>query len=225
MDPSLLEESHRVIEELSGMRPRAVVLTGREGFFSAGVDLKVAPTLDAAGQRAMVAGVNRLFGGWYSLPHPVVCAVNGHAIAGGLILALCGDYRVCSTVGKLGLTELRAGIPYPAAAIAVVNAELAPRAARLLVLGADLIDPATALELGCVDEQAAPEEVLPRALAHARELAKLPPAAYGQIKRQLRKEAIARIERAISGEDDPLLDSWLSPETADAASATLQGER
>src|SRR5207237_420200 len=83
-----------------------------------GVDLKVGPTLDSEGQRALVDGINRLFAGWYSFPRPVVCAVNGHAVAGGMILALCGDYRVGSTEGKLGLTELRVGIAYPSNAIA-----------------------------------------------------------------------------------------------------------
>ena len=98
-------------------RAAVVVITGRDGFFSAGVDLKVAPQLDADGQRAMVTGINRLFGRWYGFPRPLVCAVNGHAIAGGLILALCGDHRVGARQGKLGVTELRAGIPYPAVAM------------------------------------------------------------------------------------------------------------
>src|SRR3954449_4665442 len=140
MDLDLLRVANVAREELQASRPGAVVLTGRDGFFSAGVDLKAAPTLGPAEQREMVDGINRLFAGWYAFPRPVVCAVNGHAIAGGLILALCGDYRVCSTEGRIGLTELRAGIPFPAAAIVAVRRELTAQAARQLVLGADLID-------------------------------------------------------------------------------------
>jgi enoyl-CoA hydratase len=138
LDLELLEQGRAVLDELRTAEPGAVVLTGRERFFSAGVDLKLVPTLDERSQRAMVAGINRLFGGWYSFPRPVVCAVNGHAIAGGLILALCGDYRVVGTEGRFGLTELRAGVPYPAVAITVVLAELDSWAARQLVLGAGL---------------------------------------------------------------------------------------
>src|SRR5215212_2483711 len=141
MDLELLDAANAAREELGSASPGAVVLTGRDGFFSAGVDLKAVPTLSAREQRDMVAGINRLFAGWYSFPRPVVCAVNGHAIAGGLILALCADYRVGSTAGKLGLTELRAGIPYPAAAMVVVRRELSAQTARLLVLRAELIDP------------------------------------------------------------------------------------
>ena len=222
LDLGLLEEGRRAIEELRGEEPGAVVLTGRDGFFSAGVDLKLAPTLDADGQRQMVAGINRLFLGWYGFPRPVVCAVNGHAIAGGLILALCGDYRLASTQGKLGLTELRAGIPYPAVAMAAVRAELTPAAARVLVLRAHLIEPLEAVQLGVVDELAEPDEVVPRALELAGELAALPRTAYDLIKRQLRGGAVAAMERLAA--DDPLERGWVGDEAGDAAAGILRGD-
>src|SRR5436309_12929302 len=114
LDLSLLDEGHGVLAELEAAEPGAVVLTGRDGFFSAGVDLKVVPALDAADQREMVAGINRLFAGWYGFPRPGVCAVNGHAIAGGLTLALCGDHRVGAPAGRSGLAGLAGGVPYPA---------------------------------------------------------------------------------------------------------------
>ena len=220
LDLSLLDEGHGVLADLGAAEPGAVVLTGRDGFFSAGVDLKLVPTLDAAAQRAMVGGINRLFAGWYSFERPVVCAVNGHAIAGGLILALCGDHRVCATgEAKLGLTELRAGIPYPAAALAIVRAELTPQAARRLALHADLVDPPRALELGLVDELAEPDEVLDRALELADELAALPHDAYAKVKRQVRGATISQLERV---DEDPLLDGWISTETQSAAEAILE---
>ena len=62
----------------------------------------------------------------YALPCPVVAAVTGHAIAGGLVLALCADYRIASTAGRYGLTEIKVGVPYPQAAIMAVRSELAP---------------------------------------------------------------------------------------------------
>jgi enoyl-CoA hydratase len=220
MDLDLLAEGATVCERLERDQPDAVVLTGREGFFSAGVDLKLAPTLTGAAQRDMVAGINRLFAGWYAFSRPLVCAVNGHAIAGGMILALCGDHRVCTTQAKLGLTELRAGIPYPAAAIEVVRAELSPQAARLLVLGADLITPQRALELGVVDELGAPGDVVPRAMEAAAALAALPRDAYPRVKRQLRGPAIAAIERAVA--DDPVRSGWISDEASDAAAGILE---
>ena len=222
MDLELLAEGHGVLGELTAAAPNAVVLTGREGFFSAGVDLKLAPTLDPSGQREMVEGINRLFAGWYGLPFPVVCAVNGHAIAGGLILALCGDHRVGVERGaKLGLTELKAGVGYPAVALAVVKAELAPPAARRLALRAHLVGPEEAERLGVLDELAPPEELLDRALDRAHELGALPPAAYARVKRQVRGETLDWIEARVERGDDPLLDGWIGAEAGGAAASIL----
>src|SRR5213593_89420 len=147
LDLSLLEEGHGVLADLGAAEPGAVVLTGRDGFFSAGVDLKLVPTLDAAAQRAMV---------------------------GGMILALCGDHRVGARTGRYGLTELAVGVPYPVVALAVVRGELTAPAARRLALGAELVGPEEAFALGVFDELVAPEDVLPRALEAAERLAKLP---------------------------------------------------
>jgi enoyl-CoA hydratase len=223
LDLDLLAEGHEVRERLAREEPAAVVLIGRDRFFSAGLDLKEAPTLSPPQQRATVDGINRLFLGWYAFPRPVVAAVNGHAVAGGLILALCADHRVCASEGQLGLTELRAGLPYPLAAISVVRAELTPAAARRLVLGASLIDPPEALALGVVDELRPADEVLPRAVEVATEMATLPRATYSVVKRQLRGPAIDALERALGGgAGDPALAAWVGANTSSAVAGILR---
>jgi enoyl-CoA hydratase len=222
LDLDLLEEGARVMEELAAADPGAVVITGREGFFSAGVDLRLAPTLDAEAQAHMVHGINRLFAGWYSFPRPVICAVNGHAIAGGLILALCGDHRVATDGGgRFGLTEVRAGIPYPRAAIAIVRAELDSPAARRLVLGGELVGAQEALALGLVDEVCDDADLLPRALALAADRASLPREAYARIKRQLRGDTIALAQASLEDGEDPVSGGWLGAETARASAQIL----
>ncbi len=226
LDLELLEEGARARDELAAASPGAVVITGRDGFFSAGVDLKLAPTLDAEAQRGMVTGINRLFAGWYGFPRPVICAVNGHAIAGGLILALCGDQRVGAREGKLGLTEVAAGIPYPRAAIAIVRAELSAASARRLVLGGELVEPEDALRLGLVDELQDAPDVVPRALALAAARARLPREAHERIKLQLRGETIALARKAVSeAGEDPLSGGWLGEETARASAGILDRGR
>jgi enoyl-CoA hydratase len=222
LDLELLHEARATADELTTSGPGAVVLTGRDAFFSAGLDLKLVPTLDARGRREMVDGVNRLMAAWYSFPRPLVCAVNGHAIAGGMIIALCGDYRVGCTQGKLGLTELRAGVPYPAVPIAIVRAELSPAAARVLTLRAHLVDPEEGLSLGLVDELTAPEDVLERALVVAGEMAQLPAKAYWDTKRELRGDTIELITRVLE-HGDPLVDSWLEGGSPTAGVALLRG--
>jgi enoyl-CoA hydratase len=226
LDPDLLQQGQAVAEELRGAEPAAVVIVGRERFFSAGVDLKLVPQLDADGHRAMVEGINHLFLAWYSFPRPVVCAVNGHAIAGGLILALCGDYRVCARGdAKLGLTELRAGIPYPSAAMAIVKAELEPSAVRVLALGAELVGPDAALQLGMVDELADPDDVLPRAVEVAEGYAALPRGAYARVKDQVRGAAVSALREVVESGGDPMLAGWVGDETAEASAAILDAPR
>ena len=204
---------------------RAIVVTGTGACFSAGLDLKQVPRYSPAEQRAMVAVVNRMISTLYACPVPVVGAVNGHAIAGGLVLALACDYRVGTDAPcKIGLTEARAGIPFPAAAMAVVRAELSPGAARLLTLLASNIDPQAALAAGVLDELQPPEHVLPTALRVARDLAGIPAAAYTRIKHQLRAPAIAVIEDMLARGTDPLLDNWLTSDAARASDTLLHGD-
>jgi enoyl-CoA hydratase len=149
--------------------------------------------------------------------------VNGHAIAGGMILALCGDYRVCTRgEAKLGLTEVRAGMPYPEVAMAIVRAELAPPAARVVALGAELVGPEAALELDLVDELCDPDDVLDRAIEVATGYAALPRAGYAYAKQQLRGDAVRSLRRIVDEGADPLLTKgWVDDESAGAAAAIL----
>jgi enoyl-CoA hydratase/carnithine racemase len=221
LDPQLLEDGRNAVRELEALDPAAVVLHGRPGFFSAGLDLKVTPTLDEPGRRALVAGINQLFITWYGFPRPVVCAVNGHAIAGGFILALCGDWRVVGRSGKFGLTELQAGVPYPAAASAIVRAELPSDAARRLMLRADLTDAAGALAAGAFDEQVDDDQVIPRATEVAHELGALPSAAYARTKRDLRGTVLAELEARIEADADSLAVDWSTAEAESRATQLL----
>jgi enoyl-CoA hydratase len=208
MDVALLAEVGDAVERLAADVPAAVVLAGREGFFSAGADLKAVPGYGPDDQRRMVEGINRMALGVYALPCPVVTAITGHAIAGGFVLALCGDHRVASTEGRYGLTEVKVGVPYPQAAIGVVRAELTPAAARVLALGNRLVDAEACVRLGAFDEAVPPGEVLERAIAVARELAALPADVYARTKAELRSATIASLRAA--AEHDPLLDRWVS---------------
>jgi enoyl-CoA hydratase len=155
----------------------------------------------------MVEGINRMALGVYGLPCPVVCAITGHAIAGGFVLAVCGDHRVASSEGRYGLTEVKVGVPYPQGAIGVVRAELTPAAARILVLGNRLVDAGECLRLGAFDEVKPPEAVVERAVEIGRELAELPADVYARTKADLRADTLATLRAAADA--DPLLESWV----------------
>lgn len=201
----------------------AVIVTGAGKCFSAGLDLKVIPTYDRDQQQAMVMEVNRLFGRLYDLPFPTIAAVNGHAIAGGVILTLACDYRIGAEGDyKLGLAEMRVGVPFPVAALAIVQSELSHKAARLMVLTARNLNPREALSYGVLDELQPPELLLDRAMEVAREMATLPRATYARIKRDLRARARSRVDDAIDNRNEPMLESWLGAETIEAASEALR---
>jgi enoyl-CoA hydratase len=142
------------------------------------------------------------------------------------VLALACDYRVGTTAPcRLGLTEGRAGIPFPAVAMAVVRAELPPAAARRLTLVARNYDTAAALADGVLDELQPPDLVLARAEAVASDLGGIPRLAYARIKQQLRADTLAFNARVVASGTDPLADAWLTPETGAASAALLARDR
>lgn len=204
----------------------ALVVTGTGSCFSAGLDLKIVPTYDRAQQQAMVTQVNRMFGGLYGLPVPTIAAVNGHSIAGGVILALACDYRIAAEGDyKLGLAEARVGVPFPVAAMAIVQSELSPPVARTMVLTARNSSPREAVSMGVLDELQPPEKLISRAIEVAQEMAALPRSVFARIKHTLRAAALKRIDDAINNRNEPMLESWLNAETQAASAEALKRER
>lgn len=204
LNVELVEELVGALEEIATAPPRALVVAGRPGFFSAGADLKAVPNHGPEQRRRMVSGINRIVVASYGLTCPTVAAVTGHAIAGGMVLALALDIRIAATEGRYGLTEVKVGVPYPQAAIRVVAAELAPHVARRLALGNELTDSTECLRLGVFDEVVEPSLVVGRAVAVAEELGAMPADVYARTKLDLRGDALVAMRMA--AEDDPLLD-------------------
>ncbi len=219
----LVGEFESLFASLAAPDVRAVVVTGTGNFFSAGLDLKSVPYYGREEQRELVARVNRMIGKLYGWPIPFIAAVNGHALAGGLILAIACDYRIGPQGDyKFGLTEARVGIPFPAGPMAVLLGELSPAAARVITLTANQIGPDRALAYGIFDELRPTDQVLGRALEVAKDMATIPREAFGCIKRQLRERALGRIEEVVENASDPMLAHWLTAEAASASRATLK---
>ncbi len=155
----------------------AIVITGQPGLFSAGLDVPALLGLDESGIDAVFVALWRAQRALAFCPVPVVFGLTGHSPAGGTVLAIHGDYRVMAEGEfRLGLNEVQVGL-YPGPPIHGAFARLVGgHAAQLLTRGA-LIDPATALRVGLVDELCESTKVAERALAMARELTALPRAA------------------------------------------------
>jgi enoyl-CoA hydratase len=187
---------------------RALVLTGAAGVFSAGIDTRRIPAYDAAQRAEMLRGLNRTVLALYAFPKPAVAAISGHALGGGLVLALCCDVRVAARGAfRLGLLEAIAGVPFPAGPLTAVRAELSPERARRLALTSVVFGPEDPLAEGVVDRVVAPEALPGEALAEARTLLAQP--AFAAVKRQLRAEAVAKLRHIVAADDEPMLASWL----------------
>jgi enoyl-CoA hydratase len=197
---------------------RALVLTGSGSSFSAGVDLRRILDGGRPYTEELLAALSRTFRVVFDHPRPTVAAVNGHAIAGGCVLALACDLRLMSG-GRMGLAELAVGVPFPTSALEIVRHALGSRAGHVL-LGAQTADRERALALGMVDELTEPDDLLPRAVALATELAARSPESYRLAKVQLRRPANAAIEANTTG-DDPVLAGWTSDDTRRRIEAAL----
>lgn len=187
---------------------RALVVTGAPGVFSAGIDTKRIPAYDAARRADMLRAVNRTVLALYGLRIPTVAAISGHALGAGLVLALTADLRLAAAGDfRLGLTEARAGIPFPACPLELVRAELSPERARMLTLTSATAEPGSPLLAGLVDRVVAADALLDAAIGAARDLATQP--GFAAVKQQLHAPALARMRRIVEQDEEPLLKSWL----------------
>lgn len=195
IDLELLEEMR---DQVSGLAsgPRGVVLTGSGSNFSAGLDLVRFLGEGEDYLQRLLAALHETLVALFSLPRPVIAAVNGHAIAGGFVLACACDYRVVADgPAKLGVTELPVGVPFPTGPLEMVRTVVGTRTARDLVYSGRLFSVDEGRELGFCNELVPPEQVLERAAELAGRWGAAPARALELTKRQLQEPTLERLRR------------------------------
>ena len=197
---------------------RAVVVTGAGRFFSAGLDLNV--RRDEAAARAF----RGLFRGTHlrliTFPKPTLAMVNGHAIAGGLVLALACDYRLGVEGNyKVGLNEVAIGASYPKVAFEIVRLRLAHARAAELMLGAALYPASEAVRLGLVEELLPPDTCMATVLRRAARLGSFPRETYAHTKAALVAEVVAHTEAETEAEEEHQAAVWETEESRAARAA------
>jgi enoyl-CoA hydratase len=210
LDTATCQELVLQLGEAEAAGARAVVLTGTGSMFSAGVDLLSIDEGGAGYVSEFLPALSDALLAVFGFPRPVVAAVNGHAIAGGAVLAFGADVRVMARgTGRIGTPELVVGVPFPRAPLDMVVYTVGEQVARRLVFGAQTLLPEQALELGVVDELAEPDALVDRAVEVATGLATSVPAdTFAHTKAQLRRATVERIARYRVDEDPRALDIW-----------------
>jgi enoyl-CoA hydratase/carnithine racemase len=175
---------------------KAAVLTGgAEKYFSTGMDLNWVMTLSKEAWIPFFLEMDKLLLRVFVFGKPLVAAVNGHAFAGGLFLALCTDYRVMrEDRGYMCMPEIDLGIHLPPGTVELIAHVMGARNSEFMALSGKRLTAKEACELGAVDELAKAELVLPRSIEIARLLAAKNPKTFAQHKRQLRKNAARVME-------------------------------
>jgi enoyl-CoA hydratase len=200
--------------ELARSTAKAVVLTGQGKVFSAGVDLKRLSTEGAGYIAKILPALHRLYDAAFNLPKPLVAAVNGHAIAGGAVLAACADRRIMARdSGRIGVTELQVGVPFPALAFEIVRFAVPHRYLADFTLGATTYPTDAALQRGWVDEVVEAKALMARAMAVAQDYGALSRPAFAQTKKQIRQDVSERYARSGQATDADVAEIWTAAET------------
>jgi len=200
LSPPMLAELNAALDQAEADRA-VVVLTGREGMFSAGFDLAV---LRAGGDdsAAMLRAGFELAARLLSFPTPVVIACTGHAIAMGVFLLLSGDYRVgADGPYKIIANEVAIGLTMPWAAIEICRQRLTPAHFHRTVVLAELFPPAAAVDAGLLDRAVPPTELRDVARETAETLAALDMHAHAATKLRTRDHALRALRAAIEVDD------------------------
>ncbi|MGH9860714.1 MAG: enoyl-CoA hydratase/isomerase family protein [Candidatus Acidiferrales bacterium] len=219
MDLEFCRALSEQFEKLRTSDARAVIVTGAGNIFSAGVDLLRLTGEGAGYMHSFIGALTDFFEAATTFAKPLVAAINGHAIAGGCILACCADRRVMARgPGRIGVPELQVGVPFPRVALELVRLTVAPQYLQEVVYSGQTFTGEDALQRGLIDELAEPADLAARAMEHATRFAALPPGAFAITKQQLRQPLVAAIREARDG-DAAVKDYWASPAALDSIRA------
>jgi enoyl-CoA hydratase/carnithine racemase len=215
INEQVVQELRKVFRELAlddGVK--AVILTGRGGFFSFGFDVPWFMDYHKEAFHRFVISFSELIQHIFVFPKPVVAALNGHTVAGGCVLAIACDRRVMVTgKAKIALNELTLGASVFTSIAEILKYTVGPRMAQHILYTGKMYSAEEASALGLVDKAVSAEDLVGAALEAARELAGWDMFAFGSVKRLLRKETLERIQHHEKGSISDFVDIWYSPDT------------
>jgi enoyl-CoA hydratase len=222
LDLEVLKAIPPILAEVDEAGPRAAVLTGTDSVFSAGADLLRVLQEGEEYIREAIPHLGNAFRSIFTFPRPLVAAINGHAIAGGAVIACACDHRVAAEGdARIGFAELRVGVPFPADALEIVRHVTGSHFEEVILFGRNH-GVKEAQQKGLVDEIVPADEVMPTALERADRLGSIPPPVYSLNKKAMRDPVIERIESYREANDSEAARLWASEEVRDSIKEFLE---
>lgn len=213
INPELVADFSEVLKEIINSDDvKSVVLTSdNEKFFSIGLDVPKLIDMEKEEFRAFIRNFNKLCLDLYTISKPTVASINGHAIAGGFILALCCDYRFMGKGrGLVGLNEVKLGVSVPLLPQKILERLAGERIARDMIYSGEFYNPERAFELGAVDGVFESEEVLEKSIEKARNLGEMPERAFQAVKLNRIIEIKELVMKNFDSDVDTFVELWYS---------------
>jgi enoyl-CoA hydratase len=224
IDPSFVDALHRALDEVEHADARAVVLTGKGRTFCGALDLVAIHAFDRAAMDRFIDALDSLFRRVVAFDRPVVAAINGHAIAGGCILAMACDFRVMADGPfHIGATEVQFGLPFPATAFEILRHATPAAALSAVMLQGKRFSAGEAHRAGLVHRLAGEHGPVPDAREEARLFAAPDPSAVRAVKADLTAPVLERIDATRAVRRARFLEHWFAPE-AQARVGALRDE-
>jgi len=214
INETLIDDINAELDKLeSDLDVVAVVLTGRDKFFSFGFDVPELLTLSQKGLRRFLSKHTALLLRLFTFGKPVIAAVNGHATAGGCMLIMACDYRVAAEGrARIGLNEINLGVSVFGGSAEMLRYWVGNRKAELILTDGTFYTVEQAKELGMIDQIVPYDDVMPTAMQKARDWGGKPGPAYRTIKRLMRGAVAERITLGEQAALNAFIETWYSPD-------------
>jgi enoyl-CoA hydratase len=197
--PKMIQDVNECLDKVP-TESGALIITGREGMFSAGFDLKIISAGDTQATMDMSLSGFKLLSRIFSFPRPILAACSGHGIALGTFLLCCCDYRI-GVKGDfmIGANEMRTNMVIPIPILELISHRVSANHKYRAILGAEMYSIENGIDAGLIDEVVDFENLMETAMLKAKDLATLGHPSYTLTKELLIREPLQKINNAISG--------------------------
>ena len=196
--PKMIQDVNQCLDKVP-TESGALIITGREGMFSAGFDLKIISAGDIQATMDMSLSGFKLLSRIFSFPRPILAACSGHGIALGTFLLCCCDYRI-GVKGDfmIGANEMRTNMVIPIPILELISHRVSASHKYRAILGAEMYSIENGIGAGLIDEVVDPENLMETAMLKAKDLATMGHPSYTLTKELLIREPLQKINNAIS---------------------------